>query len=322
MTQPANLAEAQDQQALAYELEAEEAATAEFVAALTAAVATILAAAALVAAGTIAVSVLQEVIHRTLGSIHPSMRGTLALAVRRGISLGREQGAAWVDVEVPFTPEVDATLVDAVNRIDPDAQAVLDEALRLADTLDLTQEDNVLTVTAKATSAGKGAQGQTRWASVRAVNQGISDAARAAGVRLLWRAERNACLKCLAYSGLTVDPPGLFPVGLTLGTGRSTLGGVPYPPLHRWCRCRVVPYGGPDATELGADEASGLQREAMRTVARGWSDYASQPERLRAADLLLQRGFRLPKTVLARAARDVARGSFSQRHRPRTTLNA
>ena len=57
-------------------------------------------------------------------------------------------------------------------------------------------------------------------------------------------------------------------------------------------------------------------------MARGWSDYASLPERLRAVDLLFQRGALLPKTVLQRAAADRRRGSFSQRHRPRTNLNA
>jgi hypothetical protein len=314
----------QDAEALAYELAAEEEVTSAYTAELAAAVAAILAASALVAAGQMAASSLGELVHRLLAPITPRMRGPLFKQTAEGYFLGRRQGFDTLGMKVPqhVSATADLALRQAVDGIDPAARAVLDEAERLADLLDLEQEDNVLTVTSKVTSSGKGAEGTTRWAANRALNAGIADAARRAGVRLLWAAERNACLKCLAYSGLVVKPGEVFPVGLTLGTGKSTLGGVPYSPLHRYCRCRVRPYAGPDATQLGTDEASGLMREANRTIARGWSDYASKPERLRAVDLLLKRGFALPKTVLARAERDLRRGSFSQRHRPRTPLNS
>lgn len=324
MTQPATLADQQDQEALAYELAAEKAVTGAYTTELAAIVASILAASALVAAGLITGQAVTSLVHRLLRPVRPAMRVPLEREVEKGIRLGQAQG--WALISRKPQPRIQGTtdpeLVDAVDGIDRNARAVLDEADRLADLLDLAEESNVLTVTSKVTSSGKGAEGTTRWSANRAVNQGIADAAARAGMRLLWAAERNACLKCLAYSGLAVAVGKDFPVGLTLGTGKSTLGGVPYPPLHRYCRCRVRPYAGPDATQKGADEASGLQREAMRTVARGWSDYASLPERLRAVDLLLKRGFQLPKSVLARADRDRKRGSFSQRHRPRTTLNA
>lgn len=317
------LAEEQDAEALAYELAAEEAVTGQYTVLLAATVSSILAGWAAYSSGTFTVEGLVELIHRLLRPITPRMRGPLFAQTHEGYLLGRRQGYDAIGRKAP--PHISATadpdLKAAVDGIDPAARAKLDEADLLADLLDLTKESNVLTVASKVTSSGKGAQGTTRWAANRALNAGISDAAKAAGLRLLWSAERNACLKCYAYAGLAVTPPEVFPVGLTLGTGTSTLGGVPYPPLHRYCRCRAEPYGGPDATELGEDTASGLQREANRSVARGWSDYASLPERLRAVDLLLARGFRLPKTVLARAARDRRRGSFSQRHRPRTTLN-
>ncbi len=320
------LADQQDQEALAYELEAEEAVTAEYVAAAATVVAAILAGSAAVAAGQISVAVLVDLVHRLTGTLRarPPMRGPLFAQTVKGYQLGWSQGWQWIGKRwkpvVTATPDPD--LKAAVDGIDESTQAILDEADRLADDLDMAEEDNVLTVASKVTSSGKTAEGITRWSANRALNAGISDAARRNGMRLLWRAERNGCLKCLAYSGLTAEPGTDFPVGLTLGTGKSTLGGVPYPPLHRYCRCRVVPYAGPEATELGHDEASGLVREANRTVARGWSDYASKPERLRAVDLLFRRGYKLPKSVLARAARDLKRGTFSQRHRPRTTLNA
>lgn len=323
----ATLEETQDAEALAYELAAEEAVTGQYVAAATVAVSAMLASGAALAAGTITVDVLREVFHRLIQGMRsrPPMAPALTLEVHRGITLGRAQGfeamrRRWLPPDGASIPDPD--LRDAPAALDRQTQLILDEADRLADLLDLAEEANQLTVSSKVTSSGKQAQGSTRWAANRAVNAGISDAARRHGMRLLWRAERNACLKCFAYSGLAVSPGADFPVGLTFGTGRSTLGGVPYPPLHRYCRCRVDPYAGPDATPGGADEASGLVREANRSVARGWSDFASLPERLRAVDLLFARGAKLPKTVLQRAAADRRRGSFSQRHRPRTNLNA
>lgn len=320
MTTPADT---QDAEALEYELAAEEAVTGGYTTLLAATVATILAGYAAVSAGQLTAEGLVGLVHRLLRPIAPRMRGPLFAQTHEGYLLGRRQAYDTLGRKVPphvsATPDYDLRLV--VDGIDQVARAKLDEAEGLTDVLDLTKESNVLTVASKVTSSGKQAEGATRWAANRALNLGISDAAKATGHRLLWSAERNACLKCYAYSGLAVTPGEVFPVGLTLGTGTSTLGGVPYPPLHRYCRCRVMPYSGPDATQLGEDAASGLQREANRSVARGWSDYASLPERLRAVDLLLARGFLLPKTVLARAARDRRRGSFSQRHRPRTTLN-
>lgn len=324
MTDPATLADQHDQEALAYELAAEKEVTQGYVAATSVAVAGVLAVGSALALGTITVAVARDAIHRLIGGLTPAMAAPLLRQVTKGYGLGRAQ--AFQTLGKKWRPFVSATadpdLREAVTGIDRTTQAILDEADRLADLLDLEEESNVLTVASKVTSSGKHAQATTRWSANRALNAGISDVAKANGARLLWSAERNACLKCLAYSGLSVVPGALFPVGLTLGTGKSTLGGIPYPPLHRYCRCRVVPYTGPAASPFGGDLASGLKREAARTVARGWSDYASQPERLRAADLLLKRGAALPKTVLARASRDVKRGSFSQRHRPRTTLNA
>lgn len=317
------LAEEQDLEALEYELAAEATVTGDFVSSLQVIVAALLAGSAAVAAGQITAAVLADIAHRLIGGVRPAMRARLFAATHQGYGLGRVQafallGRRWRPI---VSATLDPELRQAVATVDSAAQAVLDEADRLADLLDLEEEANVLTVASKVTSSGKGAEGTTRWAANRAINAGISDVAAANGARLLWASERNACLKCLAYSGLTVRPGTDFPAGLSLGRV-STLGPVPYPPLHRYCRCRVRPYRGPAATPLGTDEASGLVREANRTVARGWSDYASKPERLAALDKLLARGVALPKSVLARAAADRKREAFSQRHRPRTQLNA
>jgi hypothetical protein len=143
------------------------------------------------------------------------------------------------------------------------------------------------------------------------------------GLRVIWVAERDACLTCLALSGHVIDPnsgagfdefatfgkpgsaPQVWPPGMPL------MG----PPRHPNCRCRL--------RIIAADNAmvpEALRREAERTVARGWSGHASRVSRLGAADRLVRHANRLPLSVNDRARRDVGRGQFSTRHRPRTTL--
>lgn len=137
-------------------------------------------------------------------------------------------------------------------------------------------------------------------------------------LRVVWAAERGACLVCLALSGQVADPSvGLgFDEFATFDThpmpvwppGRPLMG----PPRHPHCRCRlrIIAAGSTMLPEA-------LAREARRSVARGFSDHASRPARLRAADRLLVTGARLPVSVQQRAAADVSRGAFSTRHRPR-----
>lgn len=316
-----------DGAALEYELAAEDTVTGDFTAEVVAAVAVIVAAYAVLSAqGALtdaAVAGLRTLIRRTLGAITPNMRPELIRQVNAGVTLGVNQSmelALASDLRRPEPGRIhDPALLDAVGTIDTDAERTLEEAIRLADALDLADEDNLNTVAAKATKASTDSRATTRWSANRAVNEGAYQVAKTNGLHLLWAGERNACLKCLAYFGLTAVPGELFPAGLTFGSKPSKLPGVPFPPLHPWCRCRVVPVTiGPVTNDL----AAGLAREARRTVVRGWSGFDSKPERLRAADTLIQRGADLPKTVVARAMRDVRRKAFSQRHRPLTTLTA
>lgn len=137
-------------------------------------------------------------------------------------------------------------------------------------------------------------------------------------LRVVWIAERGACLTCLALSGQTADPSSgtWFDEFATFDKrpmpvwppDQPLMG----PPRHPHCRCRLRIIA---AANTMLPEA--LAREARRSVARGFSDHASRPARLGAADRLLAAGMRLPATVQSRAARDVARGAFSTRHRPR-----
>lgn len=139
------------------------------------------------------------------------------------------------------------------------------------------------------------------------------------GMRVVWWSERTACKVCLALSGQVADPnTGLgFDEFATFGKPGSAPDvwppGMPLmaPPRHPGCRCRLRIISDKDTTLPAA-----LRREAERSVARGWSDYASKAKRLSAADRLLAHSM-LPKTVKARARADVEAGTFSTRHRPK-----
>lgn len=144
------------------------------------------------------------------------------------------------------------------------------------------------------------------------------------GLRVVWVAERDACLVCLALSGHVSDPnAGVgFDEDATFGPHRPTPvwpPGMPLmaPPRHPSCRCRLRII---TADNVLVPEA--LRREAERSVARGWSGYDSRRARLKAADHLISRANRLPRSVQERAAKDVARGHFSDRHKPRSPLRA
>lgn len=143
------------------------------------------------------------------------------------------------------------------------------------------------------------------------------------GLRVVWVAERGACLVCLGLSGHFIDPNSGagFDEEATFGKPGSAMAvwplGMPLmsPPRHPNCRCRLRIIR---ADNVMVTEA--LRREAERTVARGWSGHASRVSRLSAADRLMRVPNRLPMTVNERAVRDVGRGEFSTRHRPRTGL--
>lgn len=313
-----------DAESLAYELAAEEAVTAPLEGQVTAAnTAIAVTALALFTAGagviTLAgVAQLRSLIAQVLGGITPAMSQALAEWSVRGMRLGVDQ--AFDQTPGPDMPIVvrDPEVRAVIRDIDTRAQRELDRAIRMSRTLPMTSQRDVDSVTTAAFRSVTQAQSDTRWTANRSVNAGTAEVAQREGANLLWVAERDACLHCLAYSGYVTVPGEVFPAELTYATKPLALDAVPYPPRHPNCRCRVNVWYGPAGEPEGmtSRQAPGaLAREARRSVLRGWSDYASLPERLRAADLLLARGADLPKTVAQRARRDVKRGKFSERHK-------
>lgn len=180
---------------------------------------------------------------------------------------------------------------------------------------------DITVVMAAAQRAVNRARAAGRWVANYSINAGVAAEAKRTGAKLVWVAERDACLHCLRYSGEVVKPGEPFPDGLSyaekpLDPGRA----LKFPPLHPNCRCRVRAYADRPARQPapslpGALLPDALKREARRSVARGFSSYASNGQRLRAADKLIAAGAALPKTVVARARADVKRGEFSGRHK-------
>lgn len=146
-----------------------------------------------------------------------------------------------------------------------------------------------------------------------AASLGALHVAREVGGQVMWVPERNACLHCLAYAGQVTDPGTPFPGGRTFGD--KPLSDVPLkgPPLHPNCRCRLSVWLG-SRDGVGDTEApKALEREAWRTVLRGWSPYASEPARIRAADRLLDNlPGAMPASVQEYARRAIRRGYFEQ----------
>lgn len=155
-----------------------------------------------------------------------------------------------------------------------------------------------------------------RWS----VNRGHADGVRAItdplGYGRVWVAERDGCVHCLAYSGKIAMAGGEFPVGLTFGKSPLTWAEeLPDPPLHPNCRCQTIPW----LPGHGMAFPEALEREARRSIARGWSlENEAEGVRLDAAERLLARGANLPKTVQERARRAVRLGTFPSGRVPPT----
>lgn len=260
-------------------------------------------------------AMLLEVVDRVLAAVTPAVGAQLLHALGLSWKLGRRQvlGHAGGDVR----PQPDGTLADVVMNADARARRRLDRARELAHQLPMDDPRDVAAVLAAARRAVTGARTDAGWVVQRGLTLSKHVAAEELGLALVWVAERNACLNCLAYSGRVVAARGLFPAGLSYGDHPlKPYGPLVGPPLHPNCRCQL------DTTTLRPGELDiGLAREAARSVARGLTDFASTPARFRAVDRLVSRtpgipdgAALLPRSVVDRARRNLRDGQF--RFRP------
>lgn len=230
---------------------------------------------------------------------------TQAIDARRlGIVRAARQLRTTPAVQVPAPPtfHADAALREA-----------LEGAARIAQAGVRTKAD-AASVAGKVKAARANLSGTARWAAVEGISAGTATVARAAGKRLIWVPERNACLHCLGHAGHAVEPGEEFPAGLSFDPRGSRLRAVKWPPLHPGCRCAADlhegPPGPPDPNKSRIDPAARLAAEARRSVVYQWTDYASAPAAMRAAEALLHLGAGLPTTVEQRARRALLRGGI------------
>lgn len=275
-------------------------------AALSAALAVAGAAVAADVSAAAAVAIGRAVAHRLRALSWPDMSGRLPGHVVRAVSYGRRTAGP----EVVLPPPV----LDALPDLDSTARDKIDEAADIADATPVRTQRDLDMIAGRARTGVARASGAVRYAVNDGINSGTADVARAMGERLLWVAERNACLHCLAYAGWSTEPDQAFPHGLTYDPRGplKAFGTLLWPPLHPSCRCRVRRYKGPagppPSNRSLADPAARLAAEARRSVVYQWTDYSSSAGAERAAAALLNAGAGLADSVEKRARALLRRG--------------
>lgn len=260
-----------------------------------------------------------------LRTIAAEIEETLPATLREQAAHALELGAQHVGEQVGLTID------PASLGLDPVAHALIDGTPRSA-AAHIERAAGLL----ERAETGADLQAATAEArrSVAAVNTGATyltnhvanDAARQVAARLgeqlLWIAERDACVVCLALAGHTSDPnagegfdefatfgpytpPSIWPPGMPLMR----------PPRHPHCRCQVCVWLGSAPGQPSLPER--LRHEAQRSILKGWSlPSESNRVRLRAAGQLLASGSSVPRSVQEEAGRAIARGSFTSRSVP------
>lgn len=202
----------------------------------------------------------------------------------------------------------------AVPRSDRAMREGLAEAAEIARAGVRTRKD-IAAVAGRVKATRARVQGHARLVANEGINAGTAEVARTMRLRLLWVAERNACLHCLAHAGHAVEPGKRFPP-LSFDPKASGIASVEFPPLHPNCRCQVRTFDGkagpPSGDRSSVDPAARLAAEARRSVVYQWTDHASGPAAQRAAEALLRAGAGLPGSVEKRARSGLRKGGVGR----------
>lgn len=235
---------------------------------------------------------------------------------------GRAIRRDWPTVDVD--PVLDATTKDIIAAVDDDVRKHLATAEKALDKVEGDTFTAVTDALMPAQTSLQVAEQATTYTVNAASTAGIVSVAANLpdeDVQLLWVAERDACVHCLAYAGEVINMHESFPVALTFG--KKPL--VPWPeplwlsgpPLHPNCRCRLSVWLGHAEGAPGPTLPEVLKREAQRSILKGWStETESERVRLAAADRLLARGVNAPKSVKTYARTAIKRGRFPSRTVP------
>lgn len=260
---------------------------------------------------------LEELAFRITGIALDPADSMLAHA-RRARLLGVDQG--FVEVGAPVRQlagdVLDSTVV-AVERAVKTARGALADAaaaVRALPSGDLAAVQQRAAGTAKATLI---LERTTRTTFNAELNQGVTDAAREVGAQLVWVAERDACVVCLALSGDVVEPGGVFDWRKTFGAkayepraynadGELVTVGLERPPRHPNCRCRLSPWLGHDAAAAMAVTHDWKVAEAEAIL---YGDHvAAQAARDAAAAAGRSAGFDFPASLRREAERSILLG--------------
>lgn len=251
-----------------------------------------------------------------LGSLRGDPWRNLIASASQALTVGGQHAAAQADRPVDTARlHIPADVSRAVTRTAERISRQVDEAVAR---LPLSQSYlDVQGAVKHAAVVVPIAESNARWIVNRAVAAGTAQAADRMGLQKVWRAERSACLHCLAYSG-HIDSGSGFPPGLTYADRPLNSGPLPTPPLHPNCRCQLAVWNTAWETEGQPTLADDLIREADRSVLKGWPSGASNAAALRAVERALNAGAadRLPKTVVAEAEAALRRGRFRNRDAP------
>lgn len=228
-------------------------------------------------------------------------------ALEHGIEAGKGMASAvGVDTTQAFKHSLPDDLLHQARQLTGLARAQTMQAkamLLTAETLDQAMQAATLA------SPRARVEATARAITNSASNRGINAVAESSPDLVeVWRAERDACVHCLAYQGQRRVRGG-YPAGLTFGKKPLTTERVAEPPLHPNCRCTQWILHKDTAEAVQA----GLVREAQRSVLRGWAvESESTSVRVDAARRLLAKHPVMPKSVQAYARRAVARGAFAR----------
>jgi hypothetical protein len=242
-----------------------------------------------------------------LGEAELIILGGALTALEHGIEAGQGMAAAsGVDVPTPFKRQLPEAVASQAQGLQRSVRAQLTQAkamLREASTLE--QAMQAVTVA----SPQRRVEATARAVTNKASNLGLNAVADSSpDLVQVWRAERDACVNCLAYQGHRRVWGG-YPGGLTFGKKPLTTERVSEPPLHPNCRCTqwVV------EKEAASGIQAGLLREAQRSILRGWAvESESTSVRVDAARRLLAKQPAMPKSVQAYARKAVRDGAFAR----------
>lgn len=257
-----------------------------------------------------------------LGGLEESVISALSEAVGSAVTTAAEQGAAFFEAA---TGAQAATNV-AIPAVDLAAEAV---AVRAAAAEGVQEAAAILKPSIieriglrgilGALRRARNALGRAKATITTSVNENVTKVMRATSVANkapyeLWVTEKDACVRCTKYAGRIVKTGQNFPGGLSWDPKYVEKNADPVrPPLHPHCRCQLVPWNPAWKREGEVSLPEAVQREAERSIARGFSlESESNASRIRALRELLDSNPKLPKTVLARAERDLKAGQFKR----------